>query len=53
MINFIRDYEFGLWKQGCAIGILGIHVSNSCNSVYHLQFYNYGHIARFEDTILY
>ncbi len=22
-------------------------------SVYHLQFYNYGHIARFEDTILY
>ncbi len=25
----IWEYEFGIWKRGRAIGILGIYVSNS------------------------
>jgi hypothetical protein len=27
--NLFWEYEFGIWKQGRAIGILGIYVSNS------------------------
>jgi hypothetical protein len=27
------EYEFGIWKQGPAIGILGIHVLNFRDSV--------------------
>ncbi len=29
------EYEFGIWKRGRAIRILGIHVSNSRNSVWY------------------
>jgi hypothetical protein len=27
--NLFWEYEFGIWKRGRAIGILGIYVSNS------------------------
>jgi hypothetical protein len=31
--NLFWEYEIGIWKQGHAIAIVGIHVSNSRNSV--------------------
>jgi hypothetical protein len=31
--NLFWEYECGIWMQGRAVGIWGIHVSNSCNSV--------------------
>jgi hypothetical protein len=27
--DLVWEYEFGIWKRGRAIGILGIYVSNS------------------------
>jgi hypothetical protein len=33
----LREYEFGIWKRGRAIGIWGIHVSNTRNNVLSIQ----------------
>ncbi len=37
---FFCEYEFGIWKRGRAIGILGIYVwdSRKCELVAHLRW---------------